>query len=435
MLVCAAKLSYVLTSPPAENVLEKPTQPINKNENNDEDAREERLLSNLRKGSNQTAVRGYNERLLLDLIRSNGAVTKAEATRATGLSPNAISVLFRSLEAENLLLRGEPIRGRIGQPSVPMSINPQARYYLGLKIGRRSSDMIVANFAGEILSSRSCYHPYPTPRESVDFAREALRPILRSAKIRKDEISGFGLAMPYELWSWTAEFGAPQQVMNAWRDFDMLRALSGLGDWNIHVENDGTAACGAELVFGRHAGKRDFIYFFIGAFIGGGIVLNGSVFRGRTGNAGGFGPMRVPSERSAGDRLVDHASLVVLEDLITQAGGNPTLLYSDEGAWQTYSLEVDRWLKTTAKSLAHATVSSLSVIDFDSVVIDGSFPADVRERLVRTVIDEIGRLDLQGIRTPQIEAGHFGPLARALGAATLPLASDYMINQNTLLFG
>lgn len=55
----------------------------------------------------------------------------------------------------------------------------------------------------------------------------------------------------------------------------------------ILVENDATAASRAEWTFGKQATQPDSIYFFLGTFVGGGTVLNGNVFKGCRGNAGG----------------------------------------------------------------------------------------------------------------------------------------------------
>ena len=48
----------------------------------------------------------------------------------------------------------------------------------------------------------------------------------------------------------------------------------------VYVQNDATAACGAELVFGTGERPKDFLYFYFGYFIGGGLVLNGQLFTG-----------------------------------------------------------------------------------------------------------------------------------------------------------
>jgi hypothetical protein len=42
-------------------------------------------------------------------------------------------------------------------------------------------------------------------------------------------------------------------------------------------------------------------------------------------------------------------------------------------------------------------------------------------------------MDLQGLPIPAISAGHWGSIARAVGAAAMPLNESYSINQNTLL--
>ncbi|MFN4130333.1 MAG: winged helix-turn-helix transcriptional regulator, partial [Paracoccaceae bacterium] len=152
------------------------------------------------KGSNQTTVRDHNERLVLHLIRRNGALTKAEATRKTGLSPNAVSTIFNALEQENLLIRGDALRGRIGQPSVPLRLNPDARFYIGLKIGRRSYDIVVVDFCGAVRARRTRGHDYPTPVSARAFIKAEMPALLKSARIKRTQISGSGIAMPTGLW-------------------------------------------------------------------------------------------------------------------------------------------------------------------------------------------------------------------------------------------
>ena len=383
------------------------------------------------KGSNQVAIRSYNERLVLQLIREQGAVTKADATRATGLSPNAISTIFRTLEEDGFVLRDAPIRGRIGQPSTPMRLNPDVRHYVSLAIGRRSVELAVIDFLGQVKASKRQTIPYPTPEGTLAFFKTNLAGLLRVAKLKKDDIAGMGLAMPFELWSWTDEFDAPPEEMNAWRSFSLVGALETLVPWPVTFENDATAACRAELVFGSRHALQDWIYFFIGTFVGGGIVLNGSVFAGRRGNAGGFGPMRVPGKD--GDRLVDHASLVVLEHQLAAANRERMDIYDEATDWRTLEPFATDWIKRAARNLAHATVSALAVIDFEGVVIDGAFPEEIRHRLVDEFRHQMESIDLQGVSMPEIGAGQIGRKARVLGGAAALINQNHMIDQNTLL--
>lgn len=384
------------------------------------------------KGSNQIAIRGYNERLVLQLIRKLGAVTKADATRATGLSPNAISMIFRALEEDGMVIRNEPIRGRIGQPSTPMSLNPDARHYVTMTIGRRSMEVAVINFIGQINASERVIIPYPTPQSAIRFFSDNLAPLLKKANRKRSEISGMAIAMPFELWSWTSEFDAPLEEMKAWRDFDLVEAMQEIVPWDILVENDATAACRSEVVFGAQNKLQDWIYFYIGTFVGGGIVLNGSVFSGRRGNAGGFGPMRVP-DKGGKDRLVDHASLVVLEHMLATQDKNPLDIYNANTDWSELEPYASEWIKRAARNLAHATVSALAVIDFEGVVIDGAFPQEIKTRLVEEFRHQMAIIDLQGVTMPDIEEGHIGRRARILGGAAALINQNHMVDQNSFL--
>jgi len=385
------------------------------------------------KGSNLTTVRGINERLFLHLLRAHKALTKAEATRITGLSANAVSVIFRALEDEGLLLRGNPIRGRIGQPSVPMRLNPEARYYIGFKVGRRTFELVLVNFVGDILARISDVHNYPTPSNTLAFVDAHLDTLLAHAGVSRNDVSAFNIATPFELWSWASDFDAPSAEMDSWRNFNLQQEIQSRVPWTVSVENDGTAACRAELVFGPAIDAQDLVYFYVGTFIGGGIVLNGSVFPGKRGNSGGFGPLRIPDE-PGGDRLVDHASLVVLEHLIAQRDTElASTIYSEHQDWDQLEPELSIWINRAGRSLAHAIISALAVIDFEKVVIDGAMPAAIRERLVNTVANQIDQLDMQGVLRPDILAGHFGYTARSVGAAAMQISSECMIDQNTLL--
>ncbi len=384
------------------------------------------------RGTNQLDLRSYNERLLLQLVRRHGQMTKAEATRASGLSANATSVIFRELEKNGLVLRGDRILGRIGQPSTPMRINPDAHKYVSLKIGRRSVELAVIDFVGGIRSQKRENYPFPTPANVMGFVERMLTPVLRSAKTPRKSITGMAIAMPFELWSWPDEFGASREALQAWRDFDIVAALSELVPWTIVLENDATAACRAEQIFGNHSEKQDWIYFFVGTFIGGGIVLNGSVVPGRRGNAGGFGPMRVP-DMAGGDRLIDHASLIVLERSLASTGIDPTIIYEETTDWASFGAPLEDWFQRAGKSLCHAVVSSLSIMDFDSVIIDGSIPPMVKDRLVAEVIKQLEVTDLQGVIFPAVESGQIGRNARLIGAAGILINQHYLLDQNTLM--
>lgn len=386
------------------------------------------------RGSNQSGMRAYNERLVLSLVRRHAVLVKTEIARMTGLSAQTISVIMRELEADGLLVRGEPIRGKVGQPSVPLSINPEGAFFIGLKVGRRSADLIVINFLGQPVASRHAGYAYPDPDAILAFVREGLAEMIAVLGAdQQSRIGGLGIAMPFQLWNWHDEVGAPQAQMDRWRHFDLKREIDAICNFPVYLQNDATAACAAELIFGERASRQDFIYFYVGTFIGGGIVLNGSLYAGRSGNAGALGSMPVSGRGGRTERLLDQASIMVLERMLVADGIDPSPLWQTPEDWSQFGAHVNDWVVTVARGLAYAIVASVSIIDFETVIIDGAMPQTVRDALVSATRDAIAGMDMQGIDVPTVEAGTIGPIARALGAASLPLFDKYLIDQHTLM--
>jgi predicted NBD/HSP70 family sugar kinase len=383
------------------------------------------------RGTNQSGMRDYNERLVLSLVRQYGALAKSDIARMTGLSAQTTSVIMRALEQDGLLQRGEPVRGRIGQPSVPMSLNQDGAYFLGLKIGRRSADLVLVDFMGTVRATHRRVYRYPTPGAVVAFVAEALPGLTKAlSPDQRARISGMGVAMPFQLWNWVQALGAPQSEMDAWRERDIQAELAAICGVPVFVQNDATSACGAELVFGTGERPKDFLYFYFGTFIGGGLVLNGQLFLGRTGNAAGVGPIPVPGPDGRIRRLFDSASLSVLAQMMEAAGQSSDHIWERPDRWQVSDDVLSAWIAMAAEGLASAILSASALLELEAVLIDGWFPASVRSDLTRRTGEALRRMDLSGILPPQVREGTVGAQARSLGAAAIPLSQRYLIDQN-----
>lgn len=374
-------------------------------------------------GVNHAGLRERNERLVLSLIRRHGALPKSEIARASGLSAQTVSVIMRALEEDGLLVKCEPVRGRVGQPSVPMDLNPDGAFFLGLKIGRRSTEMVLSDFRGSVRASRLLRHDFPDPDRIVAFAREATQAL--SDPLPRERISGLGIGLPFQLWDWASALNLPEAAMIGWRDRDIRAEIAEGLPWPVLLENDASAACNAELVFGTADLPRNFLYAFIGFFIGGGLVLNGSLFAGATGNAGALASVPVPDVRGGAQQLVEVASLVALESMIG-AGGDR--LWDQPDQWDIPPGTLDAWIRPAASGLAHAATAAVAVCDLDALVIEGWMPRPIRDRLAQETDAALDVIDLAGIRRPRILCGTVGAKARSLGAASLPLSARFQLD-------
>ena len=391
------------------------------------------------RGTNQIGVRLYNERLVMSLIRRLGELPKADIARMTGLSPQTISIIMNQLTVDGLLKRGNPLRGKVGQPLDPYSLDPEGALAFGLKIGRRSVDLYLINFTGQILKLLHKIYPYPTPDGIRRFAEEGIQSMLADLPAHLSKrIAGLGIAAPYEMWTWHEEIGAPKAEIDAWRDIDMRAMMAELCPWPVYFANDITAACAAELMFGSGGEHIDYLYVFIGSFIGGGLVFNGHLFPGRTQNAGALGsmPAQSPGHTIPGHRtpqLMNVASIYVLERKLIAAGRSADILWQSPDDWGTdLGAVLDEWIGEVAESLAYSIVAAIAVIDVETVLIDGAFPTAVRARIIDRANDALTHVNRQGLSNFRLLPGSIGNAARAMGGASLPLLANFTQDREVL---
>ncbi|RVH02092.1 sugar kinase, partial [Sinorhizobium meliloti] len=100
--------------------------------------------------------------------------------------------------------------------------------------------------------------------------------------------------------------------------------------------------------------------------------------------------------------------------------------------WIDFGEPLEIWIQDAAAALAQAVVSAVSVVDFSAAVIDGGFPPWVRARLLAATRKALQTLDLQGVTVPDLVEGTVGSHARAIGGASLPLFSRYLLDTNVL---
>lgn len=387
------------------------------------------MIRSISVGLSQRGVRDHNERLLLSLVQRNGALPGSDIARLSGLSPPTVSIILRRLESDGLLERGKPTRGKVGKPSIPIKLAASGAYAFGLKIGRRSADLLLMDFVGNVRGQRQITYDYPLPGQIFAFLEDGLAALSADMTVEETaRICGIGIAAPFELWNWHDLIGARAATFQSWQEISFSSRIANFTNLPVMVMNDATAACQAEHTYGRGKEFRDYAYFFIGAFIGGGVVLNNSVFVGRQGNAGALGSLRSIGPHGESMQLIDMASIHLLEARLREVDLDPRQLWTDPDSWTRLARYVDPWIGQTAQELAKASLSTCAVIDFEAILIDGGFPAHVRDELVARVRRYVATQDTRGLLVPSIEAGSIGANARALGAACGPIRAHFLLD-------
>ncbi|MGE4051194.1 MAG: ROK family transcriptional regulator, partial [Piscinibacter sp.] len=216
------------------------------------------------RGSNSAGMRQFNERVVLQAIRLHGSLPKAEIARVTRLTAQTVQVIIARLEADGLVRKLAPVRGKVGQPSVPMALNPDGAFSIGIKIGRRSMDMLLVDFAGQVRQRLSLDYAFPDADTLFGEIEARLKQLRRGLPAAlRERLHGVGIAAPLSLGGWQELLGVEPARAAKWADIDIRARVAAMTDLPVQFVKDTAAACVAELVAGRGRSIRSFLYVFV----------------------------------------------------------------------------------------------------------------------------------------------------------------------------
>ncbi|MDP2407012.1 MAG: ROK family protein [Hydrogenophaga sp.] len=381
-------------------------------------------------------MRQFNERVVLQTLRAHGSLAKADLARLTGLTAQTIGLITARLDEDQLLNRGAPVRGRVGQPSVPLGLNPDGAFAIGIKIGRRSADWLLVDFTGRVRERLVLDYAFPDIPVLLPAIKSNLNRLLEGLGPLRDRVVGVGVAAPFQLGGWHRMLGLTEAQSLAWNQIDLVAEVQALTDLPISFAKDTSAACVAELLQGKGRDIRSFLYLFLDTFVGGGLVLNSHLHRGVNGNAGAVAslPLQVATAdmKELPPQLISQASLWDLEQRFREHALDPMAAYDAralEAPWLAYTRE---WIDRAALALAHCIVAGTAFLDVEAVVIDGVVAPGLLSDLWARTGEALKAYNWEGLQQmPRLEIGSIGSDARALGGALLPLhacfAPDHQI--------
>ena len=387
------------------------------------------------RGSNHSGMRQFNERIVLQTIRHHGAIAKADIARLTQLSTQTVSIIVNRLEGDDLLIKQDRVRGKIGQPSVPLSLNPNGAFSLGLQVGRRSLEVVVTDFLGNTRHQLQFTYPYPDPEVVLPNIKQALAQIKQTMGADWERTVGIGLTAPLSMHKWSNLLGDSSeqsaQALKSWEHFDLLSSVQALTNFPVEFAKDTTSACMAEMLQGHGLSVNNFLYVFVGTFVGGGLVIAGHIMAGQNGNAGAIGSLPTGlATGSAGKdgqpaQLLQLASGWQLEQSLEKAGFDPLLVHQDSIMEAQYAAHTAPWLAQASRALAMTITSATALLDLDAAVIDGSLGQSLISALIKATREQLKNYNLEGLQSPKVMSGMVGSHARAIGGALLPLHTQF----------
>ena len=170
---------------------------------------------------------------------------------------------------------------------------------LGIDIGGSKIAYALGDSSGRILARRR-RPTEPSGDPALDLARMAADAQALVAKEGEGALDGVGVSVPGPLDARLGQVIRPPNLPN-WNAVPVADILGKSLGCPVALENDANAAALAEYRFGAGRGCQDLVYLTLSTGVGGGIILDGQLHRGRIGSAGELGhiPVEWPGEPCA----------------------------------------------------------------------------------------------------------------------------------------
>jgi len=378
------------------------------------------------------------------LLRTGGPLTRPDVGSALGLPLPTVSSLTKELIGTGLIIQDGHGPSAGGRRAALINIDPAYSKAVGLEIslsfGVRA---VLADFCGGVLDAEGSQDA--APEDLMNAAIAALHKLLaRNADI---ELAGIGVAISGLV---DSEAGVSREFprIQSWKDVPVARILEEqLKGLTIVVENDVRCETLAVLRYGAGRGLSNFTFLHIGHGIAAGIVADGELYRGATGNAGEFGHVLTEKDGpicycgSRGCLESVAGSLAVVEGAKNALGQgvhssiNPTDVTPE--SIQAAAEQGDRLattlLEQSAEYLGAAAAGLVNLLNPEALILGGLLGKEggvFRSALEKSLAARILPLLKD---TTEVRNSTLGPEAAARGAAAL--IYERMYNDPSLLFG
>lgn len=396
-----------------------------------------------RAGANLEGASAHNRRVVFDLLRLSGPLSRADLARRTGLSSQTVHNIIEDFGAAGLVETGTRVAGRRGQPATPYRIRPGGGHAIGLHLDHHEVRGVVSDLSGtplrrakRWLQAGDAATRQATLADLVDELGSDLAAIDATAPGR---LLGIGLAMP-------GPFGIPSPTVAgrpaAWIEAagDYVTDLTARTGLVVSLENDARMAAIGERMAGAARGLENFVQLFIGQGLGAAIVVEGEVIRGAALNAGEIGTLPAamfggPPPADAPDATLEE--LVSLQAVARHLGLDPDIadLHDRlEGIRKRDEPALAEWIGMAAGRLRAAVHLVETLFDPEAILLGGQFSEPLLARLGAAMDPLLPSLaDRPGRTQPRIIIGTAGPWAVAIGAATEPIARTWAPRFQALL--
>lgn len=379
-----------------------------------------------RRGATQQSSAPYNRLLVLDVIRRSGEISRKEMIDLVALSPQTIANITQDLQAMGLVVsRRAKLGGVRGQPPIAFQLNPHGGDAIGISLEPHKISAALVNLVGDMLHKVEV----PNDARAVDATLGVMTGLVEDLRGRSREARGLwgvGVALPGPFNAPSLSFVGPT-ALEGWSDLSILTRIEERTGLDLFYNTDSVASALGESLFGVAQDLEGFFYLHFGVGLGGTLIVDRTAYGGDRGNATEIGhiptvPEGLPCYCGGRGCLERYLSLHALsEALIGDVGiqlGNEQIV----ALLVRKDPRIEQWCADAAQHLRRAICTIENMTDPTTIVIGGTAPTALLERLVALAMPLLPsvRSDVEAGRSRITLSEQQGDNA-IRGAAVLPI--------------
>lgn len=228
-------------------------------------------------------IRKKNYSDIYRLIYREQRISKPQIAAALQMSLPTVTQHLNALEEEGLIEKRGQITSGIGRKAAAYTIRASARAAVGVEVLAEKVTAVVIDLYGAVIAKKERLLAFSQEDAYFQSVAGLIREVLEGAGVADEMALGAGLGMQ----GLVTENGR-EMLYGKILDCTGLtvRPLEEYLPYPVQFIHD--AECAAELELWRHSELTDAIYLSLGTHLGGAIIADGRIQRGRTGRTGIF---------------------------------------------------------------------------------------------------------------------------------------------------
>jgi glucokinase-like ROK family protein len=240
------------------------------------------FLNEIAAGSRNALVK----KKIINYYIYNGSSTLTDLSKELNLSVPTVTKFVSEMCDEGFINDYGKLETNGGRHPNIYGLNPESGYFIGIDTQPEGLDIGLINFKGDMVElQRNIPYTFENTHESLDQLCYAIKGFIDRLEVDKSKILSINLNISGRV---NPDEGYSYSIFN-FDEHPLTDILTEKIGYNVAIDNDTRAMTYGEYLQGCVKGEKDVIFVNVSMGLGVGIIIDGRLYKGKSGFSGEFG--------------------------------------------------------------------------------------------------------------------------------------------------